>query len=170
MKKFLVFVALFVFGLTSVSAMTESELKAKLSEEQVINGATFKASDEEKNLIDMYLSQFDITSTDADKIVDAMTYVFNVLKNSGKQRFQDLSSAQKQDITTKIRSLSQEVSSINVDVVNGKFVVYNPNDGSTFYQSKVTPIATTNRSVILAGLGLISVVGLALAFKKVKNA
>ena len=173
MKKLLVFVALFVFGLASVSAMTESEFKAKLNgTTKEINGSTFKLTDQEKTLVERYLDQYEVTSADADLIVEKLEDVFDILKNSGKKKFQDLPADKKQEVKTIVTNLSASANSVDCTIKNGKLVVYVPNSnrGEIFYETPVLPIAPTNRSYLLAGLGLISVVGLALAFKKVKNA
>ena len=173
MKKILVFVALFVFGLANVSAMTESELKTKLTETtKEINGSVFKATDQEKTLIERYLDQYDVSSEDADLIVTKLEETFDILKTSGKKKFQELSRTDKDRIVTIVTNLSAQADSVDCAIVNGHFVVYVPgsNRGSVFYKTQVLPIAQTNRDFLVAGLGLISVIGMALAFKKVKNA
>jgi len=173
MKKFLVLLVAVSFGLASVSAMTEAELKEKLTQSYTVNGVTFKANDEQKTLLDTYLNDYDISSSDADTIYSKLQSAFSILEASGKKSFYDLSSSDKSSI---IALVSDVASSTSVDaaIVDGKLVVYVPgtSGASVFYKAPVTPIAQTdsNRSVIVAGLGLISLLGIALVFKKIKNA
>ena len=171
MKKFILFVAVFVFGLANVSAMTESELKAKLTDTYTVNGSTFKATDQEKTLIERYLDQYEVSSADADLYVEKLEEVFDILRASGKKKFQELSSSDKTRIKNIVANVSAQTSA-DCAIVDGLFVLYEPNTnrGRIFYETPVYPIAQTNRDLLVAGLGLISVVGLALAFKKVKNA
>ncbi len=171
MKKLLVFVALFVFGLANVSAMTESELKTKLyNTTKEINGSVFKLTDEEKTLVERYVNQYEVKEADADLAVEKMEEAFNILKNSGKKKFQELSRSDKDRITTIVTKLSADATTVDCAIVNGQFVVYEPGTTTVFYETPVLPIAQTNRDFLVAGLGIISVIGMALAFKKVKNA
>ena len=73
-------VATFLFGLSSVHAMTEDELFSKLTQSYKVNGVTFQVTDSQKTLIERYLKQYDVSSEDADYIVSKMEAVFNVLK------------------------------------------------------------------------------------------
>ena len=171
MKKFLVFLVAVSFGLASASAMTESELKEKLNQSYTVNKSTFKTTDEEKELIARYLDQYEVTSNDADVIWAKLQAVFDVLKKSGKKTFQELSSADKARVVALVGEVDA-TDSIDCAIVDSRFIVYvpNTNKGKIFYKTPVTPIAQTNRDLIVAGLGIISVLGMALAFKKIKNA
>ena len=171
MKKFLVFLVAVSFGLASASAMTEAELKEKLFQSYTVNGAKFEATDEQKNLIETYLNQYEVTSADADVIYAKLQAAFDVLKKSGKTKFEDLNASQKKEITDLVADVDA-TPSMDVAIVNGKLVVYVPNTNRAkdYYRTPVEPIAQTNRSLIVAGLGLFSVLGMALAFKKIKNA
>ena len=173
MKKILVFLAALTFGLASASAMTEAELKEKLTQSYEVNGVTFKATDQQKTLIEQYLNQYDVSSSDADTIYAKLQAALNILKNSGKKSFYDLSTTDKQAIVGLVNDVATNTS-VNAAIVDGQLVVYVPGSttGAVFYKAPVTPIAQTgsNRSVIVAGLGLFSLLGVAVAFKKIKNA
>lgn len=173
MKKFLVMLVAVTFGLASVSAMTEDELKDKLTQSYEVNGVTFKATDQQKVLIEKYLNQYDVSSSDADTIYSKMQSALSILEASGKKSFYDLSSSDKNNIIALVNDVATSTS-VDAAIVDGKLVVYVPgtSSASVFYQAPVTPIAQTNsnRSVIVAGLGLFSLLGVALAFKKIKNA
>jgi len=174
MKKILLIIALvFAFGVTNAYAISESELYSKLTEEHKVNGVTFKANDAQKNLIKQYLDQYEVSSSDADYIVTKLEETFNILKNSGKKSFYDLSSTDKNKIISIAANVSTNTS-LDCAIVDGEFIVYVPgtNKGEVFYASSVNPIAQTDSSstLIIAGLGIVSLLGIGLALHKVKNA
>jgi len=173
MKKFLVLLVALSFGLVSVSAMTEAELKEKLTQSYTVNGVTFQANDQQKTLIETYLNDYDVSSSDADLIYSKLQSALQILENSGKKSFYDLSSSDKNSIIALVSDVTANTS-VDAAIVDGKLVVYVPGTSSAtvFYKAPVNPIAQTNsnRSVIIAGLGLVSLLGITLAFKKIKNA
>lgn len=169
MKKFLVFLVALTFGLATVSAMTEAELKEKLYEGITINNATFKPNDQQKTAIERYLDTYEVSSADADYAYEKMLAVFDVLKASGKQKFQDMSAADKASVVALVAEVNDNTG-FTCAIVDGVFIVYEPETSTAFYKDPVYPIAQTNRDLIAAGLGIISVLGMALAFRKIKNA
>ena len=173
MKKCLVLLAAVVFGLTSVSAMTEAELKEKLTQSYEVNGVTFQANDQQKVEIERYLNLYEVSSDDADYIYSKLQAALEILRASGKKSFYNLSSSDKNRIVALVADVTANTS-VDAAIVDGLLVIYEPGttSGTVFYKSPVNPIAQTdsNRSVIVAGLGLISLLGLALAFRKIKNA
>ena len=128
-------------------------------------------NDQEKNLIETYLDQYEISSSDADYIWEKVLAAFDVLKNSGKKKFQDMSAAEKASIVA-LAGEVDENTSIECAIVDGVFILYEPNTRrqNVFHKTPVYPIAQTNSGLLAAGLGVISVLGIALAFRKIKNA
>ena len=174
MKKLLLVIALVLaFGVTGVYAITESELYSKLTQEYEVNGVTFKATDAQKNLIQQYLDQYEVSSGDADYIVSKLQETFNILKNSGKTSFYDLSSSEKENIISIVADVSANTS-VDCAIVDGELIVYQPGTDKTevFYDTPVNPIAQTDSSstLVIAGLGLVSLLGIGLALYKVKKA
>ena len=171
MKKLLVFLVAIAFGVTTASAMTETELKEKLYEGTTVNGATFKPSDEEKTMIERYLDQYNVTSSEADLIWEKIQAAFDILKNSGKKKFQDMTSADKARVVALVSDVDSGTS-LDCAIIDGVFIVYTPDTGKSdvFYKDPVYPIAQTNSGLLIAGLSVISVIGMALAFRKIKNA
>ena len=175
-KKLLVLLFIFIFGITKVSAITESELLEKLTGKHEVNGVTFEATDSQKELIERYLDQYEVSNTDADYIVSKLEEVFNILESSGKTSFYDLSATEKQTIISLVADVASNTD-VDVAIVDGELVVYVPgtNRGEEFYKTPVNPrengeITQTNRTVVVAGLGIITVLGMALAFRKIRNA
>ena len=176
MKKFLMLLLLFVIGVANVKAISESELLDRLTKSYTVNGATFQATDEQKVLIERYLNQYEVSSTDADYIVAKLEEVFNVLKSSGKMSFYDLSASDKQKIISLVADVAANTS-IDCAIVDGNLVVYVPgsNRGKVFYEAPVVPnktgkITQTSGTLVLAGFGMFAVIGLALALRKIRNA
>ncbi len=176
MKKLLVLFLLFIIGIANVKAISESELLNRLTKPYTVNGATFQATDEQKVLIERYLNQYEVSSTDADYIVSKLEEVFNVLKNSGKTSFYDLSSRDKQKIISLVADVATNTS-VDCAIVDGSLVVYVPgsNRGEVFYEAPVNPTKTgkitqTNRTFTLFGVGMFAVIGMALVLRKIRNA
>ena len=176
MKKFLVFMIAFIIGLTNVKAITETELLERITKSYDVNGVTFSATDSQKVLVERYLNQYEVSSKDADYIVSKLEEVFNVLKVSGKKSFYDLSAADKKKIVSLVADVATNTS-VDVAIVSGKLVVYlpNTNKGEVFYETPIHPIANgeitqTNRTLVISGLGVFTVIGMTLAFRKIRNA
>lgn len=174
MKKLLLVIALVLaFGVTKTYAITESELYSKLTQEYEVNGVKFKATDAQKNLIKQYLDQYEVSSGDADYIVSKLEETFGILRNSGKKSFYDLSSSDKQTIIAIVADVSANTS-LDCAIVDGELVVYQPDTNKTevFYEAPVNPIAQTDSTstIVIASLGLVSLLGIGLALYKVKNA
>ncbi len=174
MKKILLFLAVLFVGITSTSAMTESELEAKLTKKYEVNGVTFQAKDSQKNLIKSYLKTYDISSSEADYISKKLDEAFDVLKKSGKKSFYDLSSADKKKIIALVADVSSNTS-VKAAIEKIYLVVYKPNSNEVFHKEPIYPtengdIQQTSRNITLVVAGLISMAGIALAIKKIKNA
>ena len=175
MKKYvLLCVLLFTVFIIRVDAISEDTLYNKLTQEYNVNGVTFKANDVQKNLIRTYLDQYDISSNDADIIVAKLEEVFNVLRTSGKTSFYKMSSSDKRKIVALVSEVANSTS-VDVAIVDNELIVYVPdtNKGEKFYVTPVHPInevAQTNRTLVIAGLGMFTVIGMALAFRKIRNA
>ena len=171
MRKVLVFLFTLFVGVASVSAMSESKLIEKLSKEIKVNGATYKISDSQKTALEQYLNQYDISEADADVIAQKFDAAFEILKNSGKQKFYDMTKAQKQQV----KDLAVEVAnstSVKVAIVKNNLVVYKPGTTDIFYETPINPvngdIVQTNRGLTVAIAGIISAIGIVIALLKVK--
>ena len=180
MKKIMFFLVALFIGLVSVNAMTESELEAKLTKSYTINGSTFKASDSQKVLIKRYLDQYEVSSSDADYISGKLDEAKNILQASGKGSFYDLSRADKDKIIALCADVSSNTSvdivekecTVNITINKGKLVVYVPGTNDVFYQTPVNPVngdvVQTNDNLTVAVAGLISVLGVAIAVRKIR--
>lgn len=171
MKKLLVFVFAFFIGLVSVNAMSESELKTKLTQEYKVNGVTFKASDAQKTAMEQYLNQYNVSSSDADYIAGKLDEAFNVLRASGKTSFYKMSKADKNKIVALVSDVATHTS-VKAAIIKNNLVVYKPGTSDIFYETPINPIngdiVQTSRGLTVAVAGIISAIGIAIALRKVK--
>ena len=172
MKKVMVFLATLCVGLVSVSAMSESELKTKLTQSYKVNGVTFKATSSQSTLIERYLDTYEVSSSDADYIAKKLDAAMEVLRASGKTSFYDLSKADKDKIIGFVSDVSANTS-VKAIISKENLIIYVPGTNDVFYKTPVHPIngdiRQTSAGLTVATAGLISMIGIAVALKKVKN-
>lgn len=173
MKKVVIFLVALCVGLTGVKAMSESELKEKLTDSYTINGIEFKANDQEKVLIERYLDTYEVSSEDADFIYNKLLEAKDILASSGKTKFHDLSKEDKNKIIALVSDVATKTS-VDAAIVKGELIVYVPGSDKSekFYATPVdrdTPIAQTSRSTYMVSFGFVSMFGIAVALRK-KNA
>ncbi len=169
-KAFLtVLAAVLVLGATNVSAMSESELKAKLTKTYTINGVEYKADASVVKQISDYLDTFEVSADDADFIAQKVDEAVKVVEESGVKDVKKLSSTAKNTILDKVAEISANTS-VKMNVAeDGTVVVYNPNTGAEW--SRVTDlIKYTDNSAILMVAGIVSVLGIAVATRKIAKA
>ena len=171
MKKVLVFIFALFISITSVSAMSEAKLKEKLTATYKVNGSTFKATDAQKTAMEQYLNQYDISSSDADYIAGKVDEAFNILKNSGKKSFYDMTKADKDKIVALVSDVATHTS-VKAAIVKNNLVVYKQGSSEIFYETPINPvngdIVQTSRGLTVVFAGIISAIGIAIALKKVK--
>lgn len=171
MKKLLVFLFALFISVTSVSAMSTKELKAKLTDTYKVNGATFKASDAQKTAMEQYLSQYKVSKKDADYIASKLDEAFNVLKESGKTSFYKMSRSDKERVVALVKDVATNTS-VKAAIVKNNLVVYKPGTNDVFYETPINPIngdiVQTSRGLTIVIAGLISAVGIAIALRRVK--
>ena len=171
MKKLLVFVFALFIGIASVSAMSEKELKAKLTKEYKVNGVTFKATDAQKTALEQYLTQYDVSSSDADYISGKVDEAFNILRASGKTSFYNMSKADKKKIVDLVSDVATKTT-VKAAIIKNNLVIYKPGTNDIFYETPINPvngdIVQTSRGLTVAVAGIISAIGIAIALRKVK--
>ena len=169
-KLLVILVALFV-GLVSVNAMTESELEAKLTKRYTVNGLIWEATDSQKVLIKRYLDQYDVSSADADYIASKLDAAITVIKNSGVKELKKLSKADKDKIIAYVADVSANTS-VKAAIVKGYLEVYVPGTNEIFAKEEINPkngdVVQTSSSLTIAIAGVVSVLGIAVAVKKLK--
>ena len=154
-------ISLLLLGVKNVNAMTEAQLKTKLTQSITINGTEVSLTADEKNLVTKYLNEYEVSSKDADYISGKVDEAISILKSEGKTDFKELSSSAK----TKLKALVSDVAantSVNATVTNGSIVIYN-GDGTVFAEvdklvkqtgtesNKLTIVASIAAAVTLVG-------------------
>ena len=92
------FIAMLLVGTLNVNAMSKDELKAKLTKAYTINGATFQATSDQKVEIERYLSQNDVSESDADYIASKIDEAIAIIERGNANSFEKLTKAEKNEI------------------------------------------------------------------------
>lgn len=171
MKKIMFFlVALFV-GLVSVNAMTESALEEKLTKKYTVNGVVWEATDSQKVLVKRYLDQYEVSSADCDYIAGKFDEAMAIVKASGVKDLYKLSRADKDKIIALVADVSANTS-VKASITKGTLVVYVPGTSDIFAKEQIFPkngdVVQTSDSLTISIAGLISVVGIAIALRKIR--
>lgn len=138
MKKIglLIAVICVLFGLTNVSAMTESDLKAKLSQTVQLKNGSYKLSAGDKKLLDDYLNQYEVSSEHADFIAARVDKAIEIMKSEGHADFKKYSKASKEALKALVVEISNNTS-VKATVTKDSVVVYKP-DGSGEVFAEIT--------------------------------
>ena len=106
-----------------------------------------------------------------DEVKDEYNKPFDVLRNSGKKRFYDMTQAEKQQVKDLVIEVANNTS-VKVAIVKDNLVVYKPGTTDIFYETPINPvngdIVQTSRGLTVAVAGIISAIGIAIALRKVK--
>lgn len=134
MKKFMfltLVVSLFI-GVSTVSAMTEAELKAKLSQTIKVGGQDFTLDANTKAYVEKYLNENDVSAADGDYIAGKIDEAITILQNEGKTNFSELSTTAKNNLKALVQNVNDNTS-VKATVTGGSVVVYN-NSGTPFFE------------------------------------
>lgn len=171
MKK-ITLVLLLAVGLlvtTNVSAMTEAELKAKLTDTYTVNGRTEKVNSSVVVQIERYLDENEISSEDCDYIAKKVDEAIALIEKGSATEWSKLSAAEVEDLMAIADDVSNKTSVKVALNKGGVLTVYNE-DGTVF--TKVSNIIKyTDASV--AGyvvIGAMSLAGLLLITRKIAKA
>ncbi len=172
MKKtlFSIFMAVVLFSAMNVKAMTESELKEKLTKSYTINGETVKASDSQIVEIERYLQKYEVTPEDADYISKKFDEVLKIAQDSKAVSFTDLPGADKKKIVSIVADISDKTS-VKATLTEGGTLTIFEKDGKTPFTiitDKDNGIKNTNSTnIILIIASVISLLGVAVVTKQV---
>lgn len=164
-KLFLMVIGVVALVSTNVSAMSESELQAKLTKEYTINGATFKLEDSYVAQLERYLKENEISESDADYIASKIDEAVKIVEAGKATTIKELTKSEKD----KLKALAADVSDkteVKVTVEKGAVVTVYNTDGTVF--TKVSdPIKYTNdNTVAIIALGALAVLGGIVLVKK----
>ena len=170
MRKIFTILLVFTLFLTGASAMSESDLLAKLTASYDINGFTFQLSGGDKALAKRYLDENEVSSKDADYIAGKIDEAISLMRKSGVKDFSDFSKLPS-SLKSSLKKLVQDVASntsVKATVTKGKVVIYNA-DGTVFAEmSKLVKNTGSEFEIIPLVALFVSVVGIVLVYKNVK--
>ena len=164
-KLFLMVIGVVALVSTNVSAMSESELQAKLTKEYTINGASFKLDSSYVTQLERYLKENEISESDADYIASKIDEAVKIVEAGKATTIKELTKSEKD----KLKALAADVSDkteVKVTVEKGAVVTVYNTDGTVF--TKVSdPIKYTNdNTVAIIALGALAVLGGIVLVKK----
>ena len=162
------FVAMLLVGTLNVNAMSKDELKAKLTKAYTINGATFQATSDQKVEIERYLSQNDVSESDADYIASKIDEAIAIIERGNANSFEKLTKAEKNEIKALLTEVSNNTS-VKVTAVKNGVKVYNL-DGTVFTVVTVPKVKYTDTYMIIALAGVVSIIGIFVIARKMKKA
>lgn len=170
MKKILITLLVFTLFLTGASAMSESDLLAKLTASYDINGFTFQLSGGDKALAKRYLDENEVSSKDADYIAGKIDEAISLMRKSGAKDFSDFSKLPS-SLKSSLKKLVQDVASntsVKATVTKGKVVIYNA-DGTVFAEmSKLVKNTGSEFQIIPLVALFVSIIGIVVVYKNVK--
>lgn len=175
MKKMILaaFAAVALFSVTNVKAMTENELKAKLTKEYVIDGEKIKMSASNVAELDRYLKEYEISSEDADYISKKFDEALKIAQDGKAKSFTELTKEEKQKMIAIVSDISSKTSVKATLTEGGKLTIFEENGSTPFtvITDKDSGIQNTDsNNAILAIAGIVSVLGVAVVVKKVAKA
>lgn len=171
MKKICVFVTALILTLgftLNVNAMSEDELKAKFETSYNIGGETLKLKDHEKVLVEEYLTNNKISSSDADYIAKKLDEVINIFKSANTVDYSKLSKSDKNKLVAIVNDISSNTA-VKGTVLKGGVLVIKNIDGTEFARvtkDAIRQTGTANITFITGGISLAGLVALILILKK----
>ncbi len=171
MKKFIAALILVVglFVTTNVSAMTEEQLLAKLSQSYTVNGRTEKLEAGIVKQAKDYLDKYELSSDDCDYIASAIDKGLEIVEAGSATQWKELTSSEVEDLIKLVDDISNNTSVSATLSKNGELVIYNE-DGTVF--TKVSDLIkyTDSNVAMIVVAGTISLIGLAVIVRKIAKA
>lgn len=167
MKKiFLAVLATVLFiSATSVDAMTKDELKNKLTASYTVNGSSIQVSSSQATLIERYLQQNDISSSDADYIAKKVDEALAVMEAGNARSLNELTKSEKNRIIAIIGDVSNKTA-VKIKISKGNVLTIYNTDGTVFTVISDLIKYTDNSSMVVLA-GAISLAGMLLLVRTV---
>ena len=154
-----------------VNAMTEADLKAKLTQEYTINGRTEKVDAAIVTQIERYFDEFEVSEDDCDYIAKKIDEAIELVKSGKATSWDKLSASEKEALVAIVNDVSSKTS-VKVSLSKGGVLTVYEADGKTVFTKITNVIKNTNDSlqIVMVAGAVISLVGLLLITKKVVKA
>ena len=176
MKKLLIasfalFVA--VVGIRTTSAMTETELRAKINQTITLkDGSKYKLSADKMVLVDRYLKENEVSEKDADYIASKLEEAIAIAKKYTISELKKLPTSTKDDLKALVSDVAANTS-VKATVKGESLIVYNDDD-TKFAEVTVDDLVKqtgteTNTIAIIASVAfVITLVGAVFVVRQVK--
>ena len=146
-------------------------IEEKLTKTYTVNGVTWGATDSQKVLVKRYLDQYEVSSSDAEYISGKIDEAIAIIKASGVKDLYKLSRADKDKIIALVADISANTS-VKASITKGNLVIYVPGTSDIFAKEQIFPkngdVVQTSDSVTIAVTGVVSILGIAVALRKLR--
>lgn len=164
-------VVVFFMG-TNAYAMTEAQLKSKLTQAYVVGGKTISATPSTVAELERYLNTHDLSAADCDYIASKFDEALAIAQAAGAIRWSDLNSTDKNKIVALVSNISSNTSVKATLTAGGNLTIYEA-DGSVFSVLSDIDVViqnTNNNYFIIVIASVISLLGVVVIAKKVAGA
>ncbi len=154
-----------------VKAMSESELKDKLTAPYTVNGVTRQMESGLVSQLERYLNKYEVSPDDCDYIAGKMDAAIELIKKGKATRWKELTNSEKESLISMVNDISNKTS-VKASLSKGGVLTIFEEDGKTVFTKISGMIKYTDNSmsvVYIAGAA-ISLVGLLIIVKKVVKA
>lgn len=152
-----------------VNAMTESELKDKLTDTYTVNGRTDKLDSGVVTQVERYFEKNEVSSEDCDYISNKIDEAIALIEKGNATEWHQLSSKEKESLIALVDDISNKTSVKASLSKGGELTIYNE-DGTVFTKLSNLIKYTDNSVVSILVVGAISLVGLLIITKKIVKA
>ena len=121
----------FIVGINTTYAMSEAQLKEKMTQTFTINGVQYKMRDDNQVLLERYLNEYEVSSKDAEYIALRVDKAIDIIKAVGKTRIEDFSKSTKNELKALVEEISANTS-VKATVTQGSIVIYKPDGSGVF--------------------------------------
>jgi len=166
----LIAICLFV-GVKSVSAVSEADLKTKLTQTITVNGEKYSVANDIKVLAERYLNQYEVSDKDCKYISDKIDEAIKIIQAAKTVKASEMSKSTKNQLKALVADVSSNTS-VKATVTKNALVIYDK-DNKVFAEVtelvKQTGSETNTIAIVASVAALITVVGAYLVVRKVKS-
>ena len=171
MKKNIVLLIAFlvvILGVNSVYAISESQLKTKLTQSYEINGGKYYIGSELKVLAERYLDQYDVSEADCDYIAERIDLAVDILRNAGVVDARKLSAGEKNQLKKLVSEINANTS-VKATVTKDAVVIYDENGNVFAEANRLVKQTDNNTNIMILAACLIAFTGIALIIRQARN-
>lgn len=164
MKKLILFCLLFIS--VNAKAMDKNELYDVLTKEYIINGEKFQVSDDIKVLVERYLNNNELMSSDMNYISNKVNSIIEIIDDSDVKDIKNLNKDDKNKIINIVKDVANKID-IKVTISDDNISIYNK-DGSLFVEMTELIKYTDDTNYIVYISGTIVLLGIIYVVRKLR--